>query len=89
MAVMLIVVFVSVGLALLFYAYHMVYKMRDLDDAWMRLDNMRSDNSTAAETGMIDAAQDQIDAELMKLGLDTMKVWDGAATPDPPKGKGC
>ncbi|RPB22207.1 hypothetical protein L211DRAFT_850761 [Terfezia boudieri ATCC MYA-4762] len=73
-AVMLIVVFVSLDLALLFYAYHMVYQMRDLDDSWTRLDDKRYDNSTTqAEMGMIDAAQDQIGAQLMSLGLDTMK----------------
>ena len=56
MAVMLIVEFVSVDLALLFYAYHMVYKMEDLDYVWMRLDGKSSDNSTTqAEVGMIDA----------------------------------
>lgn len=75
-AVMLIVVFVSVGLALLFYAYHMVYQMRDLEDAWMRLDSKRSDNSTTqAEIGMIVATQKQIGVKLNTLGLDTMKVW--------------
>lgn len=79
MAVMLIVVFVSVGLSLLFYAYHTVYQMRDLEDVWMRLDDKRSDNSTTqADMGMIDAAQDSLGAELTKLGLGTMKVWGDA-----------
>ncbi|KAF8423534.1 hypothetical protein EV426DRAFT_115819 [Tirmania nivea] len=73
-AVMLIVMFVSVGLALLFYAYHMVYQMRDLEDAWMRLDDKRYDNSTTqADMGVIDATQNQLGTELMSLGLDTMK----------------
>lgn len=75
-AVMLIVVFVSAGLALLFYAYRMVYKMRDMDDYWMRLDDQRYDPSiTEAQLAAIDAKQTMIDNELMGISLDTMKVW--------------
>ena len=75
-AVMLIVVFVSVGLALLFFAYHMVYQMRDLDDAWYILDGKRAGGSiTESELEMIDLQQAEIDNKIMKLGLDTMKVW--------------
>lgn len=75
MAVLLIVVFVSVGLALLFYAYQVVYQMRDLEAAWFSLEDKRMDPSaTESDLVLIDSKQEVIGNEVMRLGLDTMKV---------------
>ncbi|KAF8466741.1 hypothetical protein BDZ91DRAFT_763112 [Kalaharituber pfeilii] len=73
-AVMLIVVFVSVGLGLLFYAYHMVYQMRDLERTWDSLDfKLAEGNLTEAEMTAVDMKLVDIETQLINLSLDTMK----------------
>lgn len=73
---MLILVFVSMSLFSLFYAYHMVYRMRDLQSVLDTLDGQRSEPSISdAELDSISAAEENIITQLNSVALSTMKVW--------------
>ena len=75
-AVVLILVFVSMSLFSLFYAYHIVYRMRDLQNVLDTLDSQRSEPSMSnAELESISAAEDNIITQLNSCALSTMKVW--------------
>lgn len=72
----LILVFVSMSLFSLFYAYHIVYRMRDLQNVLDTLDSQRSEPSMSnAELESISAAEDNIITQLNSCALSTMKVW--------------
>ena len=73
---MLILVFVSMSLLLFFYAYHMVYRMSDLDDAMATLENQKLEPSISkAELALIDADEEKLKMQLDGFVLSTMKVW--------------
>lgn len=69
-------VFVSMSLLLLCYAYNMVYRMRDLQGVLVTLENQRSQLSiNKADLAAIDAAEDKIGMQLEDFASATMKVW--------------
>ena len=74
-AVMLIVVMVTVSLGLLFFAYYSVFRMRDLQSAWIAWDDKRYlPGIMDSQLATIDHKQDVILEWLNKLELDIMKV---------------
>ena len=70
---MLILVLVSTSLLLLFYAYHMVNRIGDLQSALVTLENQKS--VSKADRASIDAKEAKIEIQLNRCVLDIMKVW--------------
>ncbi|KAI5786983.1 hypothetical protein DFH27DRAFT_615043 [Peziza echinospora] len=71
LSIILIVVFVTVSLGLLLYAYHLVFVMLDLENKWISLENERGREGVSEDD--ITMKQYAVEDDIMDLGLLTMK----------------
>ena len=71
-------VFVTVSLGLLLYAYHLVFVMLDLENKWISLEDERGREGVSEDD--ITMKQYAVEDDIMALGLLTMKVSSSTAT---------